>query len=60
EKESLGDVNGLVNWLGAFSDVHLNVKEVVNVIRTSPFLPKIPVQGLVIDINTGKLAVVDA
>ncbi len=60
EKEGLGDTNGLVNWLGAFSDVHLNVKEVVKVIRNSPFLPKIPVDGLVIDINTGKLAVVDA
>ncbi len=60
EKEGLGDVNGLVNWLGAFSDVHLNVKEVVKVIRSSPFLPKIPVDGLVIDINTGKLTVVDA
>ncbi len=59
EKEGLGDINGLVNWLGAFSDVHLNVKEVVNVIRTSPFLPKIPIHGLVIDINTGKLTVVD-
>jgi carbonic anhydrase len=55
EKAGLGDIDGLVNWLGAFSDVHLNVKEVVNVIRNSPFLPKIPVDGLVIDINTGKL-----
>lgn len=60
EKEGLGDINGLVNWLGAFSDIHLNVKEVVNVIRTSPFLPKIPIHGLVIDINTGRLSVVDA
>ena len=59
EKEGLGDINGLANWLGAFNDLHLNVKEVVNVIRTSPFLPKIPVYGLVIDINTGKLSVVD-
>jgi carbonic anhydrase len=59
EKKGLGDVNGLVNWLGAFSDVHLNVKEVVNVIRNSPFLPKIPIDGLVIDINTGKLTPVD-
>jgi len=60
EHAGLGDINGLVNWLGAFSDVHLNVKEVVNVIRRSPFLPKIPVDGLVIDINTGKLTVVEA
>ncbi len=59
EQESLGDTNGLVRWMGAFNDVHLNVQEVVNVIRNSPFLPKIPVHGLVIDINTGKLTVVD-
>ncbi len=59
EKEELGDVQGLMNWLGAFDDVHVNVKEVVNVIRSSPYLPKIPVHGLVIDINTGKLEVVD-
>jgi len=60
KNEGLGDMNGLVTWLGAFSDVHLNVKEVVNAIRRSPFLPKIPVDGLVIDINTGKLTVVEA
>jgi carbonic anhydrase len=59
EKEELGDVQGLVNWLGAFDDVHVNVKEVVNVIRSNPFLPKIPVHGLVIDIITGKLELVD-
>ena len=58
-REGLGDVNGLMTWLGAFSDVHLNVREVVNVIRSSPFLPKMPVHGLVIDIITGKLEVVD-
>ncbi len=59
EKEKLGNVRGLMNWLGAFDDVHINVKEVVNVIRDSPYLPKIPVHGLVIDINTGELEVVD-
>ncbi len=58
-RENLGDINGLVSWIGAFNDVHLNVQEVVNVIRSSPFLPKIPVHGLVIDINTGKLTLVD-
>ena len=58
-REGLGDINGLMTWLGAFSDVHLNVREVVNVIRSSPFLPKMPVHGLVIDIITGKLEVVD-
>lgn len=59
EKEELGGVNGLVSWLGAFDDVHVNVKEVVNVIRSSPYLPKIPVHGLVIDITTGKLEMID-
>jgi carbonic anhydrase len=59
EKEELGNVQGLMNWLGAFDDVHINVKEVVNVIRISPYLPKIPVHGLVIDINTGELEMVD-
>ena len=59
KQEGLRDINGLVEWIGAFKDVHLNVQEVVNVIRSSPFLPKLPVDGLVIDINTGKLTVVD-
>src|SRR5438067_2609100 len=59
EQEKLADVQGLLRWLGAFNDVHVNVRQVVNVIRNSPFLPKIPVNGLVIDINTGKLEMVD-
>jgi carbonic anhydrase len=59
EQEELGDVKGLLRWLGAFSDVHVNVSEVVNVIRRSPYLPRIPVHGLVIDIITGKLEMVD-
>lgn len=59
EQEKLGDVQGLLRWLGVFNDVHVNVREVVNVIRKSPYLPKIPVHGLVIDIITGKLEMVD-
>ena len=59
EQEHLGDVQGLMRWLGAFNDVHVNVQEVVQVIRTSPYLPRIPVHGFVIDINTGKLTLVD-
>ena len=59
EQEKLADVQGLLRWLGAFNDVHVNVRQVVNVIRNSPFLPRIPVNGLVIDINTGKLEIVD-
>lgn len=56
--ENLGNMEGLVNWVGGFSDVHISVQETVEVIRNSPYLPKIPVHGLVIDINTGKLEVV--
>ena len=47
------------SWIGAFDDVHVNVKEVVDIIRKSPFLPKIPVHGLVIDVETGKLEMVE-
>lgn len=60
EREGLGNTDGLLDWIGAFSDVHLNVSETVQVIRHSPYLPKIPVHGLVIDITTGELVVVDA
>jgi carbonic anhydrase len=59
EQEGLGDINGLLRWLGAFNDVHINVKEVVDTIRNSPYLPRLPVHGFVIDINTGKLTLVD-
>jgi carbonic anhydrase len=59
-QQGLGDVDGLVRWIGAFSDVHVNVKETVQVIRTSPYLPELPVYGLVIDITSGKLEVVDS
>jgi carbonic anhydrase len=59
EQQKLGDLDGLMRWLGAFNDVHINVHEVVNVIRNSPFLPRIPVHGLVININTGELELVD-
>jgi carbonic anhydrase len=59
EQEKLGDKEGLLRWLGAFNDVHVNVREVTRVIRSSPYLPRVPVHGLVIDINTGKLAMVD-
>jgi carbonic anhydrase len=58
EREKLGNLDGLISWLGAFNDVHVNVREVVEVIRNSPYLPRIPVHGTVIDINTGKLEVV--
>lgn len=59
EREGLSGVDELVQWTGAFSDVHLSVKETVQVIRKSPYLPKLPVHGLVIDITTGELELVD-
>ena len=59
EREGLGNTQGLVNWLGAFDDVHINVREVVDSIRNSPYLPKIPVHALVINIETGKLEMVE-
>ena len=59
EQEALEGVDGLINWVGAFHDVHLNVQAVVNVIRNSTFIPKIPVHGLVIDIDSAQLTLVD-
>ncbi|MBV9232157.1 MAG: carbonic anhydrase [Chloroflexi bacterium] len=59
QEQNLGDLNGLLRWFGVFNEVHINVKDVTNVIRNSPYLPRIPVHGLVIDINTGKLELVD-
>src|SRR5713226_3255564 len=32
KQEGLGDTQGLMRWLGAFDDVHVNVREIVNVI----------------------------
>ena len=58
-EQGLGDMNGLLRWIGAFNDVHINVHNVVNVIRSSPYLPVIPIHGFVIDVNTGKLELVD-
>jgi carbonic anhydrase len=60
EREGLANMDGLLDWIGAFNDVHVNVKEVAQVIRNSPYLPKLPVYGLVIDINSGKLELVDS
>jgi len=59
KKGGLNSIDDLVQWVGAFSDVHVNVRETVQVIRQSPYLPRLPIHGLVIDINTGKLELVD-
>jgi carbonic anhydrase len=50
----------LLGWLGTFQDVGVNVVRVVQAIRSSPYLPKnIPIHALVIDIETGKLELIE-
>jgi carbonic anhydrase len=50
----------LLGWVGTFHDVRENVVRVVRAIRSSPYLPKtIPVHALVIDIQTGKLELIE-
>ncbi len=49
----------LAHWLGAFSCPEENVERVVEVIRTSPLIPKdVPVHGLIFCPNDGQLEVV--
>lgn len=50
----------LLRWLGTFHDVRENTARTARAIRTSPYLPRsIPVHALVIDVNTGKLEMVE-
>lgn len=49
----------LERWLQGFGDVDESVRNSVKLIRNHPLLPKIPVHGLVISPNTGKLSVVE-
>jgi carbonic anhydrase len=49
----------LERWLKGFNYVNESVRNSVNLIRNHPLLPKIPVHGLVISSNTGKLDVVE-
>jgi carbonic anhydrase len=54
ERHSLPD--NLIEYFGLFSSVHQNVIKAVDIARSSPLIgPKVPVQGLVVDIETGKL-----
>jgi carbonic anhydrase len=47
---------GLREWVGAFRDPEGNVRRVVEVIRTSPLLPRdLPVHGLMFDPASGRL-----
>jgi carbonic anhydrase len=49
----------LKRWLQGFDDVNESVRNSVKLIRNHPLLPKIPVHGLVISPNTGKLDLVE-
>jgi carbonic anhydrase len=49
----------LERWLQGFDDVDESVRNSVKLIRNHPLLPKLPVHGLVISPNTGKLSVVE-
>lgn len=52
--------NELLGWLGTFEDVRENTARTARAIRTSPYLPRnIPVHALVIDVNTGKLEMIE-
>ncbi|HJV46775.1 MAG TPA: carbonic anhydrase [Bacillota bacterium] len=46
-------------WLRGFNSVEESVRNSVNVIRNHPLLSKIPVHGLIIHPNTGKLDIVE-
>ncbi len=50
----------LLRWLGTFQDVRENTLRTARAIRTSPYLPRsIPVHALVIDVETGKLELLE-
>ncbi len=60
QHEGLIDTTGLARWIGAFDDLHINVHQVVSFIRHHPYLPHtIPVYGLIIHIEDGRLELVD-
>ncbi|MFY4776138.1 beta-class carbonic anhydrase [Metabacillus sp. RGM 3146] len=47
------------NWLKGFDDVTEAIKGSVSLIRNHPLVPNVPVHGLVIDPETGRLELVD-
>lgn len=57
--QQYGSAMAVMEALGVFRDLHSNVQDVVISIRENPWLCKIPTHGLVINIKTGKLTVVD-
>ena len=49
----------LREWLRGFGDVTTSVLKSVELVRTHPLMPKgVPVHGLIIDPNTGRLDLV--
>lgn len=48
----------LKDWLRGFGDVTTSVLKSVELVRKHPLMPKVPVHGLVIDPNTGRLDIV--
>jgi carbonic anhydrase len=50
---------GLDTWLKGFGCVQESVKQSVKLIRNHPLMPRVPVYGLVIHPDTGKLDVVE-
>ena len=57
DEEALDEVD-LLDWIGAIDDEEENVREVVEKIKESPFIPDdVPIHGLIIDLYDGKLKV---
>src|SRR5690606_9474821 len=57
DEKTLSDVD-LKDWIGAIDGEEENVREVVEKLKESPFIPEdVPIHGLIIDIYDGKLKV---
>jgi carbonic anhydrase len=57
-RQQLGPVD-LRRWAGAFHDPRQNVKQSVELIARCPYIPRrVPIHGLLIDIQTGRVEVV--
>lgn len=58
-KEAIGEVEGLRDWLGTFSDPAQNVRNVVRKIANNPLIPAdVPVHGLIVEPQKGALSVI--
>jgi len=57
DEKAINEVD-LRDWIGAIDDEEGNVREVVEKIKESPFIPDdVPIHGLIIDLYDGKLKV---